>query len=159
MSSFKLYAICSEPQSEADLAMDEWKLFNFTSVVGDQENKIAAFLKEHYLATLHITDCTRTLSEATDPYLTVKRYPNGAVQPALLFFVDQKLAISWASHPKVTNLQGALGRPDPSEVWKVVKHCYQRSEEGKEFQHDTGENLPLTVTFGHAVKLCCCSIL
>jgi len=159
MTTLTLYAICSEAQSEADLALTEWKLFNFSAVVGDQENNVAIFLKEHYLPALHITDCRHTLKEAMDPYLTVKRYPHGAVQPALLFLVDQKPAISWASRPTVTNLQGALGRPDPKEVWKVVKECCRLSDQGKEFDCNTGENLPLTVTFGQAVKLCCCTIL
>jgi hypothetical protein len=154
----KLYAVCSEPQSEANLAVVEWNLSNFSSVVGDPENVVALhFNNDNYLP--YITDCSKTLTEALDPFLTVKRYPHGAVQPAFIFFIGNKLAARWAVYPRVGNLQGALSRPDPEEVWSHVKECKRLSDEGKDFRVSSGEEFHMTVTWCQACRQTCCAIL
>jgi hypothetical protein len=157
----KLYAVCSEPQTEANLAMVEWNLSNFASVVGDPENVVALHFRNNdkYLPRLHITDCSKTLTEALDPCLTVKRYPHGAVQPAFLFFIGNKPAARWAVYPTVGNLQGALSRPDPAEVWTHVKECKRLSDEGKDFEVSSGEEFHMTITCGQACRQTCCAIL
>lgn len=157
-SNVKLYGICSEGQDNAHTALHEWRLNNYEAVIGDAENKLVRYIKETYLPKLHVTDCTRRTE--LDPELNAMAYPKGAVQPAVLFFVGDKPALGWACVPTPANLQGALGRPDPMAVWKVVEECKALADQGKTFEMNDGEDLPKTVTFAQAVANCChCIIL
>lgn len=156
-----MYAICSESQSEANKVLSEWDLGrDFTAVVGDQNNTFTRHIKGTYLPDLRITDCSKKFTaEAIDPAFTIGRYPTGAVQPGLIFFVKKKPAIGWAVVPTATNLGGALGRPMPEEVWKVVERCVVREEEGSEFKMMDGGTLPMTVSYRQACRNCCCTIM
>jgi len=157
-SRVKLYGICSEDQSDANKACADWNLSNYSSIIGDDKNVLVRYIRDTYLPKLHITDCSK--DGARSPELTLKNFPNGAVQPAVLFFVGTKPALGWACVPTAANLQGSLGRPDPAAVWGVVKGCKAMDDEGKTFEMDGGEDLPQTVTLGQACRNCCnCIIL
>lgn len=154
----KLYGICSERQPDTNKAFSDWNLSNYTSIIGDDKNLLVRYIRDAYLPKLHVTDCSR--DGARSPELSVKNFPNGAVQPAVLFFVATKPALGWACVPTAANLQGSLGRPDPGAVWRVVEECKAMDDEGKAFEMNDGEDLPRTVTFGQACKTCChCIIL
>ena len=157
-SKVRLYGVCSESQANATKAMKDWNLDNYTSIIGDDRNAFVKYIKDTYLSELHITDCAR--DGARSPELSLKNFPNGAVQPAVLFFVGSKPALGWACIPTPANLQGALGRPDPDAVWRVVEECKVLDNLGKTFEMNDGEDMPQTVTFGQACRTCChCIIL
>jgi len=157
-TKIRLYGICSQRQDDANAALLGWKLYNYSSIIGDHTNKLTRHIKQTYLPKLHITDCSRRTE--LDPQLSVKNYPHGAVQPAVLFFVGNRPALGWACTPTPTNLQGALGRPVPTAVWKVVEECKVMADDDVAFDMNDGEGLPQTVTFCQACKNCCqCIIL
>lgn len=156
----RLYAICSEAQEEANQARKDWQLVQFTSVIGDVHNVIARHLQKTTLPTLHVTDCSKTFAEALDSCLTVERYPHGAVQPGVLIYVGTTPAFGWASVPTPSNLQGALHRPNPKEIWNHVQHCLDLTKEAKDFECSNGRNFGKTATCSDACRLTCgCSIL
>jgi hypothetical protein len=152
-----LYGISSEVQSSVDEAYIKWKLGGFTSVIGDNNNTLTQFLRQHYLPKLVITDC----SDKHNPNgLNAKDYPQGAVQPALLIFVGTKPAIAWATQPTAANLQGSLNRPDPKAVWKVVEQAYKKQQKGLDFQCSDGTDLDQTANCIDLVRADCgCTIM
>jgi len=152
-SDWKLYAICSQAQSEANLARTEWNLFGYTSVVGDNENVIVRYIHEHYICDLVVTDC----SKKSGP-MSIKHYPHGAVQPAFAFFVGKEPAILWACQPSVANLQGSVGRPKPELVWKVVLQCKKKHDNGEAFESADGGELEKSGSCGEALFKTCCTV-
>lgn len=156
--TIRLYALSSERQDASSAAMRNWNLSNYAAVIGDHENKLVQYIKDTHLPNLHITDCSRMME--LDPELTVKNYPHGAVQPAVLIFVGDRPALGWACIPTAANLQGSLGRPNPDACWNVVEQCVRMKREGKTFDVVDGETLPKTATCGQACRNCChCIIL
>mmetsp|Transcript_10009 Transcript_10009/g.16627 ORF Transcript_10009/g.16627 Transcript_10009/m.16627 type:complete len:146 (-) Transcript_10009:782-1219(-) len=128
-------------QPAANRALSEWNLDKYSSVVGDNENHIVQYCKDTFLPDLYITDC----SAKSNPHgMNATDYLHGAVQPAVLVFVGDKPAMAWACQPSVSNLQGSLGRPEPTEVWQVVEDCLQNWKKGIEFQCSNGEDLGQT---------------
>jgi len=96
-----IFGITSQSQKLADKAQKKWKL-NF-DVISDTQNTLA---KAH---NIHISP---------NPVLD---YPNGMVQPGLLIVTSKKeLMYHWAVSPKVMNLEGAIDRPDPKDIVKVI---------------------------------------
>jgi len=152
----KLYAICSERQSEANKAMSAWNIPNFSSVVGDNGNVIARAVKETYMPKLHITVC----SEAAKTSMNRKAFPNGCVQPAVLIFVKENPVLAWAVQPSRANLQGSLGRPEPKAVWKLVEDRLKDDEEGIVKACSNGEDLKQAGMYKNLCQhyLCGCSI-
>lgn len=148
----------SERQDAASAALSNWNLSNYTAVIGDHENKLVRYIKDTYLPKLYITDCSRMLE--LDPELSVKNYPHGAVQPAVLIFVGDQPALGWACIPTCANLQGSLGRPNPDSCWNVVEQCVRMKRNGETFDLNDGKQLPTTSTCGQACTNCChCIIL
>uniref|UniRef100_A0A7S4M5N3 Uncharacterized protein n=1 Tax=Odontella aurita TaxID=265563 RepID=A0A7S4M5N3_9STRA len=157
-----MYAICSESQQEANRALVEWNLGrDFAAVVGDRNNIFTHHIMGKYLPRLRITDCSKKMkAEAIDPKFTTERYPHGAVQPALLFFVGEKVAIGWSVVPNAANLGGALGRPSPEEVWKIVENYVMLVEDGKDFEMVDGATLTMTgASCAQAARNCCCIVM
>ena len=101
----KMYAITSQDPTNVEKAVEKWKLRN-TSVVGDPNNRIVDFLKQHYLPDL-------VMGEKAG-------YPHGMVQPAELVFHRDKVIVEWVKQPSMINMNGAFGRPNVKEMWKNI---------------------------------------
>lgn len=135
-----LFGICSEVQSEADQALRDWKLEYFESMLGDNENCVVGFLKQHYLKDLCIMNCP----DRKNSPLCLAKYPEGAVQPAVLVFIDAQPILAWVNQPSVANLNGSLGRPDVEGVWKYIPDALKIRSANK--------NLPLECSDGRKLK-------
>ena len=153
----KLYAICSQVQEEATRALKDWKLNYYAAVIGDNDNTIAQFFQDRYLPSLFVTDTTHKRGP-----MNQAAYPHGLVQPAVLAMVGNQPALAWSCRPSPTNLQGSIGRPDPSEVWHVVEACLKARDHGKPFECSDGHEL---IPVGAGSKnvclhyISCCTIM
>jgi len=140
----KLYAVCSQKQKEVNRNIKNWRLTNFETIVGDHVNSFAKHLKsdDNLFPELEITDCNK---KTPHPFLTKKRYPFGATQPAVIFFVGKVPALRWSNKPQASNFGGAFRRPDPEECWKEALKVEQAIKEGKQVKASDGTELPTTV--------------
>jgi hypothetical protein len=150
----KLFAVCSQSQSEANLAQSQWNLHGYTAVVGDSDNEFVNFIKQEYLPGLCITDCT---NRCRGP-MSAQHYPRGAVQPAFIFFIGRQPVVKWACQPSKSNLQGSVGRPRPDLVWKKVLECKSRSDNGQAFDCVNVEELEKSGSVAEACCKTCCIV-
>ena len=133
----ELYGVTAETQESADATMTQWGVK--VPLIGDLSNTIAKQTKEAYVPPLIITMAEE---QSFHPKIgSRKRYPNGAVQPAVLFLslneapVKPTTLFAWAVKPTVTTMGGAIGRPDIVEVWeliqkKIARGCDPATDEG-----------------------------
>ena len=119
----ELYGVTAETQESADASMVQWGVK--VPLIGDLSNTIAKQTKEAHLSSLIIT-----MAEEQSFHSKIgsrKVYPNGAVQPAVLFLslneapVKPTTLFAWAVKPTVMTFGGAIGRPDIVEVWELIR--------------------------------------
>eukprot|EP01062_Namystynia_karyoxenos_P067595 TRINITY_DN61592_c0_g1_i1.p3 TRINITY_DN61592_c0_g1~~TRINITY_DN61592_c0_g1_i1.p3 ORF type:complete len:168 (+),score=45.82 TRINITY_DN61592_c0_g1_i1:257-760(+) len=113
-----LYGLTSEPQEVVDATAKEWEL-DFP-LIGRLTNELP-----RHLASTGVVPVVVTMpDEVHHPKLgDRKRYPHGAVQPAL-FFVrhsDRAVVFRWAIQPATMNMGGAKDRPQVPAVWQAVR--------------------------------------
>jgi hypothetical protein len=149
-----LYAVSSQKQDVANKLFKEWHLDNFNAVVGDPNNELAQYLKKNpqYFPELRIVDTQRG---SAHPFLNRKRYPIGAVGPAVFFMVNDKPVLGWSSRPKLANGAGSMNRPDPDAMWTQVSIMAQCVREGKEMGMNDGSGIPMSAGCGEIAKSLC----
>ncbi|CAE7257835.1 CPK4 [Symbiodinium sp. CCMP2592] len=103
---FAIYGLVSQPQSEADSAKEEWGISY--DIIGSPDVSLVKHLADEKIINLVISE--------------KKNYPNGMVQPALLFLrrSDRAVLFSWAVAPDSSEFGFASYRPTPGDVWKAV---------------------------------------
>lgn len=152
-----LYAVSSQKQDVANKLFRSWNLDNFAAVVGDPKNTLALYLKKNpeYFPELRIVD---TQKGTAHPFLNRKRYPFGAVGPAVFFLVNDKPVLGWSSRPKISNAAGSMNRPDPDAMWMQVSIMAQCVREGRDMEFNDGSALPYAATCGQIVKSFCSTL-
>lgn len=152
-----LYAVSSQKQEVANKLFKEWHLDKFKAVVGDPNNALAHYLKKNpeYFPELRIVD---TQKGTAHPFLNRKRYPMGAVGPAVFFMVNDKPVLGWSSRPKLANGAGSMNRPDPDAMWTQVSIMAQCVKEGKNMAMDDGSRLPMAAGCFEITKSLCSTL-
>eukprot|EP00434_Breviolum_minutum_P042859 symbB.v1.2.038165.t3/scaffold5820.1/size23329/2 len=104
-----IYGLVSEPQAKADLAKSEWNISY--DVIGSQDVSLVKYLEDEKIINL-------VISEHKDK----ETYPNGMVQPGLLFIrrSDRAVLFNWAVRPDSSFSEFASYRPTPADVWAAV---------------------------------------
>eukprot|EP00438_Fugacium_kawagutii_P017601 Skav213577 [mRNA] locus=scaffold1790:188340:192216:- [translate_table: standard] len=99
----------SEPQVKADLAQSDWGISY--GIIGSQDVSLVKHLEEQKIIDL-------VISEHKDK----ETYPNGMVQPGLLFIrrSDRAVLFRWAVRPDSSFTEFASYRPTPADVWAAV---------------------------------------
>ncbi len=153
----KIYAFSSQNQRSANQNKEDWQLTNIEEVVGDQGNAMAKFMRSdpELFPELEITGTPL----AFHPYMHKTRYPNGATQPAVIFFVRKQAVVRWCNYPSIRTLGGAWRRPDPEEIWKEVQKRIPLVEEGKTFSVEDGKLLSKIVRGPQMMKVAWCPCL
>jgi small GTP-binding protein len=113
-----IYGVTAQSQAMADKAEKKWRL-NY-DVISDQENTLA---KTH---GIHITNTV------------IMDYPKGMVQPGVFIITNkQQILYKWAVSPNITNLEGAIDRPDPKDVWQNIKNLQEGNLNRVKIHHST----------------------
>ena len=96
---FAVYGLVSQPQSEADAAKAEWGISY--DIIGSPDVSLVKHLSDEKIINLVISE--------------KKNYPNGMVQPALLFMrrSDRAVLFSWAVDPVSSPSDSTLDRSRP----------------------------------------------
>ena len=119
----RIYGITAEPHKQAQKAKAQWGL-SF-DMIGDPSNAIAKQVKtDGHVPKLAITQAEQ---QPMHPFIgSRKAYPNGAVQPGVLFLrvnavLPPRVLFSWAVKPSFSTIGGASARPDLDDIWEVVQ--------------------------------------
>lgn len=117
-----LIAWTSEGAEGANKADEEWRLtkdYGYSEVLGDDTCALAEYLKEDEILPNLVTS---TPQEAhVEEYITPNTYPNGMVQPGMVFFAHHgSLTCHWEAKVEEATQFGATERPLPDEIWKQV---------------------------------------
>ena len=132
--------VSSENQDEVDRLMKKLGMDAFDARafgIGDPENTLALHLRQEGLLNVAIT------GEPGPCTIGGCSYPRGMVQPACLALEmrDQHAHVlySWATVPKMLNLQGATDRPSPLKIWDYVMNAMK--PDGKKMKKPKGKTM------------------
>lgn len=115
-----LYGVTASSQEETDSLIKELGI-KFP-IYSDPEHKLRDYLAEQELIKVCVTGGPDSKNKFYRELKYFAHYPKGVAQPAVLFVNKEGSNIfAWAQQPCVINLHGALGRPEPEDVWKKVQ--------------------------------------
>lgn len=119
--NFHLIAWTSEGEEGARKANEEWGLtkdHGFTEVLGDDTCALSKYLIEDYL----LENLTTSKFEEIRPHdntETPGTYPNGVIQPGMLWFAHHTVVVEWEATVEAPYF-GAINRPNPKELFDQV---------------------------------------
>lgn len=112
--------MCAQNKEDIDKMREETGVSY--SIFSDQEHKLRNYLAEQELVKATVTGGENSKSAFYRDYKYFKPYKYGVVQPAVLFATKEKKNIyAWAVQPCEVNLHGALGRPEPKDIWAEIQ--------------------------------------
>ena len=88
LNDVAIYGLVSEPQANADSAKSEWDISY--EIIGNQDVSLAKYLADENIINLVVSE-----------HKNKESYPNGMVQPGLLFIrrADKAVLFKWAVRP------------------------------------------------------------
>jgi len=104
---FEVYGLTSQSNVIAEITKGAWKVGFMLYCC--YENALPIYLKESGICDVALT----TRKDST--------YSTGTMlKPFVLVTITSRILYSWASEPKNSNIDGAIGRPEPAEIVKYV---------------------------------------
>lgn len=121
-SDVMCFGVAAQGQVEVDKAVTQLGLHY--KIYSDPDHHLARYFKEKGL--LEVVIARR--SDSRHP--KVKDYKGGMTQPAILVVNPScEVLYSFAVTPSLSNVFGATGRPNPKEVWQLIKSKLSGSKE------------------------------
>lgn len=141
-----LIAWTSEGEEGAKKADEEWALtkdHGFDQVVGDETCALSKYLLGDYLLEKLITSPFKDI-RPSDKTESPGTYPNGVVQPGMIWYAHHTVVLEWEATVKAPHL-GATDRPDPKALF----------EEVLKRKHELDRGDAVLLVHGNRLKQCC----